>query len=312
MSETVSDKPAKLDDVLLAMDVVDTLRHRKRIVENELNAEDREAALVARLQQIYTAQGIEVPDRILREGVKALDEQRFVYTPPKNSFSVFLAKIYIARGRWMAPVLMFAGLLIFLSLAYEFAVERPRIARAERIQIELSETLPAEFERLRSSVAATAETDDVRTRAQALYSDGVALTQRGDRDGARDVLAQFQMLEADLRAEYEVRVVSRPGEYSGVFRIPDGARRTRNFYLIVEARDSQGRPVDVTIESEEDQKTRRVSIWGQRVPEAVFNRVAADKQDDQIIQDAVIGRKRRGQLTPEYNVDVLGGTILEW
>ncbi len=36
------EEPRKLDDVMLAMDVVDTLRHRTRIVDMELNESARE------------------------------------------------------------------------------------------------------------------------------------------------------------------------------------------------------------------------------------------------------------------------------
>src|SRR5215813_6653391 len=106
-----TDEPRKLDDVLLAMDVVDTLRHRESMVDQELNAEAREQQLVARLKEIYGAQGINVPEKILKDGVKALDEQRFAYKPPADSFSVRLAKIYINRGRW-APVAAVLAVLI--------------------------------------------------------------------------------------------------------------------------------------------------------------------------------------------------------
>ena len=75
-------KPQTLDDVMIAMDVVDTLRHREDLVRRELNEEGREGELIARLRQIYHDQGIEVPDSVLADGVKALKDSRFVYTPP--------------------------------------------------------------------------------------------------------------------------------------------------------------------------------------------------------------------------------------
>ena len=68
----------------------------------------------------------------------------------------------------------------------------------------------------------------------------------------------------------------------------------------------------VEIESEEDRKTERVARWAQRVSESAFNSVASDKQDDQIIQNAVIGRKPVGTLSPTYSVATPGGAILEW
>jgi hypothetical protein len=43
-----------------------------------------------------------------------------------------------------------------------------------------------------------------------------------------------------------------------------------------------------------------------------YNRVAADKRDDGIIQNDVVGVKRRGELEPQYSVETTGGAILEW
>ena len=42
---------APLDDVMLAMDVVDTLRHRQDLVARELDVETRERQLVEKLRE---------------------------------------------------------------------------------------------------------------------------------------------------------------------------------------------------------------------------------------------------------------------
>ncbi|NOT41219.1 MAG: hypothetical protein HOP13_12070, partial [Alphaproteobacteria bacterium] len=73
-------KPQTLDELMLAMDVVDTIRFRELLVERELGQGDRDKALRDRLREIYKSQGIEVTDRVLDEGIKALKESRFVYT----------------------------------------------------------------------------------------------------------------------------------------------------------------------------------------------------------------------------------------
>jgi hypothetical protein len=49
-----------------------------------------------------------------------------------------------------------------------------------------------------------------------------------------------------------------------------------------------------------------------RVDEETFNRVAADKRDDGIIQNNVVGRKRRGFMEREYTVPTTGAAITEW
>lgn len=316
MSETavpaVRDK-SKLDDVLLAMDVVDTMRHREQLVLSELDAGAREAALLERLKDIYAAQGIDVPERILKEGVKALEEKRFLYEPPKPSLGVSLAKLYITRDRWLAPVTFALVALVALVGAYQVGVVAPAKANAARAQIELTETLPAELTRLHAEIGAVALEDAAKLQADALIAEGKRAVAAGDAKAARAAVDGLKTLRGDLTAIYQVRVVYGPGEeYTGVFRIPDDVPGARNYYLIVEAVDPAGRLVEVPVTSEEDRRSDRVSRWGQRVSEDVFNGVAADKGDDQIVQNAVIGQKATGYLSPQYTVETPGGVILEW
>ncbi|MEK7264847.1 MAG: DUF6384 family protein [Pseudomonadota bacterium] len=314
MSATTLPAPApqqSLDDVMLAMDIVDTLRHRELVLEKELGGVERKDALVKRLKEIYSAQGIEVPDRTLEDGVKALEEQRFVYAPPKEGFAVSLAKFYIARDRWMKPLAFVAGLALFITAAYEFGFDNPREARAEKARLELTVDLPKELAAARDAALALAANDSAKARLNASYQDGVAAAKSGDAAAARAAIGELAFLSGVLDEDLTIRVVSRPGDYSGVFRIPDDAPDARNYYLIVEAVDAKGRAKTLEISSEEDQKTARADKWGVRVPEDVFNAVSADKADDQIIQHSEIGVKPKGALTPEYEIDA-GGAILEW
>ena len=304
---------SKLDDVLLAMDVVDTLRHREQLVLSELDAGAREAALLERLKEIYAAQGIDVPDQILREGVKALEERRFVYQPPKPSISVSLAKIYISRRRWMAPLVLAVIAICSLGAAWHLGVSVPEQQKAEAARLELAETLPSEIGRLHAEVSALALEARARQQADILKLEGERAIAAQDAKAARQARDSLALLQADLAAIYDVRVVYGPGEpRSGVFRIPEDVPGGRNYYLIVEAVDPTGKLVDVTVTSEEDRRSDRVTRWGQRVSEAVFQSVADDKGDDQIIQNSVIGRKPQGYLTPQYTVETPGGAILEW
>jgi hypothetical protein len=225
----VRDK-SKLDDVLLAMDVVDTLRHREQLVLSELDAGAREAALLERLKDIYAAQGIDVPERILKEGVKALEEKRFLYEPPKPSLGVSLAKLYITRDRWLAPV-TFALVAVFALVgAYQIGVVAPAKANEARAQIELSETLPAELTRLHAEIGAVALEDAATLQADALLADGREAVAAGDAKAARAAVDDLKTLQGDLSAIYQVRVVYGPGEeYTGVFRIPMMCRARATF-----------------------------------------------------------------------------------
>ncbi|MEO0550995.1 MAG: DUF6384 family protein [Pseudomonadota bacterium] len=302
-----------LDDVLLAMDVVDTLRHREQALARELDAAGRETALLDRLREIYKAQGIEVPDRVLKEGVQALEEKRFLYKPPERTLSVRLAEIYVSRGRWWKPV---AGVLTAIVIGlgvYQFGVAGPAKARAAAIETELTTALPDELETVQGAILAiTNEADAVRL-AETFYNDGISAVAARDVGAGRAALASLKQLRGDITATYDVRVVYGPGEpRSGVFRIPDDAPNTRNYYLIVEAVDPAGRLLEVPISNEEDGETKRVSRWGQRVSERAFDTIASDKRDDQIIQNAIIGEKPVGRLSPVFTIDTPGGAILEW
>src|SRR5690606_6824973 len=115
------------------------------LVARELDAESREKQLIERLRTIYHDQGIEVPDHILREGVAALQESRFVYEPPAPSFATTLARLYVSRKVWGRGVLAFL-LIVVLGLGGYFLAYKPYVAsQAEAARVELSEELPAQM-----------------------------------------------------------------------------------------------------------------------------------------------------------------------
>jgi len=51
VKEAVVKEQASLDELMLAMDVVDTLRHKELVLARELTAEDRDAKLLAHLRE---------------------------------------------------------------------------------------------------------------------------------------------------------------------------------------------------------------------------------------------------------------------
>ncbi|TGN80484.1 hypothetical protein EOW77_0028070 [Bradyrhizobium yuanmingense] len=311
--------PSSLNDVMLAMDVVDTLRHQENLVSRELGEEQRDAHLLKRLREIYRGQGIEVPDRILVEGVQALKEQRFVYTPPPASFARTIAHAWVNRGSIGRRVLSLLALLAFGWGAYHFGVVEPaqrraaqEQAQAERTRVDLAEKLPAALEQKHEDLLREAKVPAARERADSLLADGKAAIARGDADGARQAVNDLDVLRTELRREYVLRIVSRPGEATGVWRIPQRNPTSRNYYLIVEPITPDGRVLKLPVTSEEDGRTVEVSKWGVRVSEATAMQVQRDKNDDGIVQQSSLGEKHRGQLDVDYKLPVLGGAITQW
>jgi len=304
----------KLDDIMLAMDVVDTLRHEHIMVKKDLAVEDRRQNLVARLRGIYDAQGIDVPDSVLLDGVMALEEKRFAYTPPKKGFGLKLASLYIRRKTWLPLIYMLSFILGSATLINYVGFVRPAAQSEARVERLLTKTLPSALSDARDRAVSVAATPELKNQAEILYQSGQSLIKEADAKGAETVSKRLTKFAQDLEQNYTVQIVSRPNEYSGVFRVNDdvGAENVRNYYLIVEAIDPLGKILTVNINSEEDRATDRVTQWGIRVPEDVFNVVAADKKDDRIIQNAIIGTKKRGFLEPDYKIKVSGGKILDW
>jgi hypothetical protein len=304
--------PQTLDDLMMAMDVVDTLRHRQKLIERELDEEGREAELIARLKEIYHQQGIEVTDEVLAEGVKALRDSRFVYTPPPPGLARTLFTLWARRGRIGRYVLTTMAVILALWGVYYFAVSRPADVAREQAKIELEQTLPEAIRRAHADVVTAASDSEAKARADALLSDGERAIRDRDRAGMERVRTDLIQLRERLNSEYTLTIVSRPGEPSGVWRRPPRGILARNYYLIVEAVTPDGRRLSLPVRNEETGDTEVVSRFGVRVPEQVYEAVARDKRDDGIVQNNIFGTKRRGTLAVDYKMPFEGGMITRW
>jgi hypothetical protein len=305
-------EPQTLDDLMIAMDVVDTLRHREDLVQRELDEEGREAELIERLRKIYRDQGIEVPDKVLLDGVRALKESRFVYTPPppgwrRAALTAWAKRDVHGRRTAIAAAVIGAG----LGGYYLLAVRPARLAQ-EQARIELTETLPRALKVVHTNVVAIAEDPAAKQKADALLADGENALRAGNRAGAAKAKAELTALADDLAQEYKLSVVSRPGESTAVWRRPPGKSSARNYYLIVEAITPKGEKLKLPIRDEETGETKVVSKFGVRVPESVYEAVRRDKTDDGIVKDNILGIRKRGKLTIEYKMPAEGGFITRW
>lgn len=310
-AEATAAKPP-LDDVMLAMDVVDTLRHRQDLVVRELSDEARETQLIEKLRQIYREQGIEVSDAILREGVAALDESRFAYAPPKPGLAVSLAKFYVGRKKW-GPAALAIFLILFIGLGGYYLGYKPfQASQAEAARVELSEKLPAQMDALYQSIFDETKVQQAAVEAEEMRNRGKSAAAEGNREGAVAAIESLTALRDTLRQEYNLRVVNREGVQSGFWTFPEINTEATNYYVVVEALDPDGKALSLPILNEENGETETVSIWGVRVPEDVYRSVEADKKDDGIIQRNIVGLKQYGYLEVTYAVPVLGGAVTKW
>ena len=216
--------PQKLDELMLAMDVVDTLRHQENLVARELDETRREAQLIERLRQIYRgpghrgagpgapggragAQGKPLrlhaaaarlrPDA--RPGVGQPRPGRQGAARPSGGRRHRLGRV---SGRaWCAR----------RSSAPSRRARKPSGSSANSTDL-----LPRALEQGHQEVLAEARVDEARQRADQILADGRSALARRDAAGAKKAIGDLEELRADLRREYVLRIVSRPGEPSGV------------------------------------------------------------------------------------------------
>ncbi len=306
---TAGKPAAKLDDLMMAMDVVDTLRHQEQVVARELGQGERDEALKARLRKIYESQGLEVSDRILDEGIRALKESRFTYERKGSGGKRWLAMLWVRR-RIVGAI--FAGIIVLVAVVigntWWQSMSSRQTAEAQRVL--LTETLPKRLDEAAGAAASAAATPGARQAVDNLRALGSDAISRGDADAANQAIARIEALRNALNRIYDL-VIVQDGQ-SGVFRIPDVNQSAKNYYLIVEAVGPDSSKLSVPVTNEETGAVKTVSSWGVRVPEATFQAVRSDKEDDGIIQNRRLGTKPRGALEPQYTMPVSGGEITEW
>ena len=303
MSQSV-DKQAPLEDLMAAMDVVDTLRHQHGIAERELNTQTRREDLLERLKELYDAQGISVPEHVLQEGIDALEQERFQYQPVAPSWQTKLAKMWVSRRRWGKPI-GFLAVLGSLFFGYYFMTE---VLPEKRLQA----ALPKQIESSLSQIENIAKNPELITQAQQNAEVARIAIDSGDYDQAQDIAARLTSAADSIAGEYTMRVISKPNQSSGVWRVPPNNPKGRNYYLIVEALDNNNKVLELDILNQENNKTERTKQWGLRVNEQTFYQIAADKKDDGIIQNNQVGKKEVGFLKPSFSIPTTGATITKW
>jgi anti-sigma-K factor RskA len=306
-----SKSDAPLDDLMMAMDVVDTLRHEEGQVARELKTNERDAAMVERLRQVYASQGIDVPDHILKAGVEDLKRDRFVYSPPSAGFQRTLAMIYISRSTWSKWLAAVVAVVIVCIAAWYFIVKLPA-QRAEADLLARLQALPATYTELVGRIDSLTENTEIEADAARLATDGNLALSDGNNEAAFKAEADLRDLAGRLQEVFEVRIISREGVPTGVSRIPESNPDTENYYIVVEAVDADGKILERRIVSEESSKAELVDKWGQRVSETIYNAVRRDKMEDGIVQKGVLGQKRRGELDIKWRSGVQDGAITKW
>ncbi len=289
-------QPLASHELLRVMDAARVIHERRTALEER--EFDREAT-IREIQVMYEELGDLVGRRTIGRALDEYLSERHAFAPAGPGLRRTLALAYIRRG-WIAlRVLLPAAAASLLVWGGAELVEVRQQQRVER-EAALLVTLGDEIDRLHASLLANAAEEPVRQRAAELHRRAQPLIASADATELAQVAGTLAELEALVMTAYRIVVTG------GIWRYPDDNPDARNDYLIVQAVDAQGRQLQLPIRSEEDRVVRRVLEWGERVSREIYDRVAADKQDNGIIDDDHFAWKRRGFITAERRYPDVG------
>lgn len=307
----IAREPQSIHELLRIMDVATALRRSRELAEKELAIDETKAQLRQRLAAAAQESG----DPVTAAEIDAAIDQYYAslhrYDEPKRGAKVLIAHAWVRRRAIAIVSALVLGAMLsvwwlFLREAAPWSGPMREQGRLSAVADPLAQTL----ERAR----AIASDDAARTAIDALARETATALAARDERGLAVLGAQARELFASLEASFELHVISRQGERSGIdaYYEDQHGKRVSGYYLIVEARTPDGRILERTIRDAELQRDVRTRKWGEQVDKAVYDRVAADKQADGIVDDSLFARKPRGALEEQTAmVGVDGKTPLQ-
>ncbi len=288
-----------LNEMLQILDAASTLRKERTKASLALEDHETKRMLRDRLLEAARVSGDRVTDAEVEAAIERYYATLHAFEPAEAGLERWLAHLYIRRGRIVAiggGVLVWLGLVwwLFLSGSGPFS-SSGRESRALRSAMESIESNHSELTALAIDPGVDAQLDQTLRRAR-------DLEQARSVNELKELDAELDKLGQQLRREFRLLVVSESGELSGVIRDFDG--ELSGHYLIVEAEGPDGKPVRLPVRSAEFDRVRVVARWGEWVPEAVYNRILADKRADGIVDERLVAEKERGRL--ELQIRLLG------
>ncbi|MEM7201942.1 MAG: DUF6384 family protein [Planctomycetota bacterium] len=325
MSDPDPVEPQSLPELLRIMDVATALRRERETAAAQLDLDQTQGRLRERLRATADATGEPVTDAEIQAAIDQYFRTLHRFEEPPRSWRTVLAHLYVRRGAVIGATaaLLAVGMLgwwLFGSSAGPWSSAGREARQAARQQSELDRAW-ARLGDHYAAVIALAKDTNARAEAERLKANADELHRLGARDRLDEITAQLQALHARLDIAFEIQIVQRPDERSGIPRYyeDENGKRVSGYYVIVEAVDATGRRLRRLVHNAEDGEKRRVQTWGEQVPKAVWDRIAADKRSDGVLDEKLFAMKRRGALDEEIVLTgtdgkplVRGRQITEW
>jgi hypothetical protein len=300
-----------LHEMLRIMDVARTLRLDRELVDRELNRDQALARLREKLLATTEITGDHVTPAEVDAAIEMyLNNLHTFHDPPPGLQSV-LAHAYVRRRKVLTAV----ALTVIVGTAGWWLLLSPSgpLSSTGRLNRALAAASAASNRHIVAIEALAPIGSDARALLETLRREREAALSTRDRRDLEDVQRRLAGLEGRLEEEYEVHIVTGDDRRSGIDRYftDESGTRVSGYYLLVEAQTRDGRTLTRPVRSGETGVTREVRVWGERVPQAVYDRIRHDKQVDGILEETLVAVKRRGELEEEFVLRGESGGLLK-
>lgn len=150
---------------------------------------------------------------------------------------------------------------------------------------------------------------DGKKRLGSLIGAARYAAQQGNQKDFNVQMQRIQELNRYVMSELTVRLVDKPGQDTGFSR---NNNVTKRYYLVLETVDQSGAVVPHEVQNIENGSIEQVSRWAQRVEEAEFKRVVADKKSDGVVDDYLFGKKPAGYYSIQYDRPQMNSSVTRW
>lgn len=296
--------PAKAESLSLAemmriMDVATEMRTQRETVEKQFAIDETKRILKEKLLKTTSITGERVTEAEVDAAIESYFRTLYTFEEPKGSFAVSLARLYVRRGH-MAMLLVLATLLVATGwLTMHIArTQFSQTARITRKANRVETALKSDLLKARNLARETSVKEDLdRWEAEAAVA-----REQLDVQTLNAIDRRITELTSRLNEEYEVHISADPQQKSGFSRYPKGEQEHKAYYLIVSAQNEKGQLVRRTIRDAEVVKSFSVDRWAEQVPKEVFDRIAADKKADGILNETLFSQKQRGYRDEEVRI----------
>jgi hypothetical protein len=291
-------EPMGVSEVLRVMDVATAIRQDRELVEEQLDLDALKARLRDRMIAAAKVTGEEVTPEEVDAAIAQYYNSLHTFQEPPPGFAVTLAHLWVRRwplARLGALAVVAAALVwgLFLSPSAPLSPS----GRAQR----QADALAREVTRRRDAVHALAKDPAAVADADRLAAEADTFRKQADPRKIEPVRGALADLEGRLREEYTVSVADPRGK-SGIDRyVPNGGPLS-GYYLIVAARRPDGKVIPRRVHDRETNKVVEVTVWAERVPKEVYDRLARDKREDGILDETTFAVKRRGFPSEEVTM----------